>query len=234
MQNSLRQQLWRGLTANLNYTWSHAIDDDSSTTTPMDSYNLSLDKGASTFDARQILTGFITYEIPQYGHFAPRLTKGWQVSSLLTFSTGSPVNITTGKNTDLTGENKDRVNLIGDPFANVPVLTGTQAVQYLNPAAFASPASGAYGDLGRDAIYGPGFGSVDFSIFKRTPITERFMAELRVEILNVFNRTNWASPTATLSSASFGELTQTKNGQSAPGLGFGEPRNVQLALKIIF
>jgi hypothetical protein len=60
------------------------------------------------------------------------------------------------------------------------------------------------------------------------------MTELRVEILNVFNQINWANPTATLSSASFGELTQTKNGQSAPGLGFGEPRNVQLALKIIF
>jgi hypothetical protein len=116
----------------------------------------------------------------------------------------------------------------------VPVLTGTQAVQYFNPAAFAAPASGTYGDLGRDVIYGPGFGSVDFSIFKRTPITERIMTELRVEILNVFNQTNWASPTATLSSASFGELTQTKNGQSAPGLGFGEPRNVQLGLKLIF
>jgi hypothetical protein len=234
MQNSLRQQLSHGFTANLNYTWSHAIDDDSSTTTPMDSYNLSLDKGASTFDARQILTGFITYEVPQYGRFAPRLTKGWQLNALLTFSTGSPVNITTGKNTDLTGENKDRVNLVGNPYANVPVLTGTQAVQYFNPAAFAAPASGTYGDLGRDIIYGPGFGSVDFSIFKRTPITERIMTELRVEILNVFNQTNWASPTATLSSASFGELTQTKNGQSAPGLGFGEPRNVQLALKLIF
>ena len=234
MQNSLRQQLWHGATANLNYTWSHAIDDDSSTTTPMDSYNLRLDRGASTFDARQILTGFITYALPQFGHFAPRLTNGWQLNGLLTFSTGSPVNITTGKNTDLTGENKDRVNIVGNPFTNIPVLTGTQAVQYFNPAAFAAPASGTYGDLGRDAIYGPGFGSVDFSVFKRTPITEKIMTELRVEILNVFNQINWANPTATLSSASFGELTQTKNGQSAPGLDVGEPRTVRLALKLIF
>jgi hypothetical protein len=233
MQVSLHQQFWRGMTANMYYTWSHAIDDDSSTTTPMDSYNLALDKGASSFDGRQVLTGFITYQIPQVGNLK-RLTGGWQVSALLTYSTGLPVNITTGKNTDLTGENKDRPNLIGDPFANVPVLTGTRVVQYLNPAAFAVPANGTYGDLGRDAIYGPKFGSCDFSVFKHTAITEKITTELRFEILNLFNEINWANPTATLSSASFGQLTQTKNGQSAPGLGFGEPRNVQLALKIIF
>jgi len=234
LQASLRQQLWHGLAANPNYTWSHAIDDDSSYTAPMDSYNLALDKGNSTSDTRHIVTGFISYELPQLGHFAPRLTKRWQLNSLLTFTSGSPINITTGKNTDLTGENKDRVNLIGNPFANVPVLTGTLAMQYLNPAAFAVPASGTYGNLGRDAIYGPGFGSFDFSIFKHTPITERIKSELRIEILNLFNRTNWASPTTSFSSASFGELTQTKNGSSAPGLGFGEPRNVQLGLKLIF
>ena len=234
LQTSIRQQLWHGLAANINYTWSHAIDDDSTYTTPMNSYNLALDKGNSTFDQRQIVTGFLSYALPQFGHFAPRLTNGWQFNSLLTFGSGQPVNITTGKNTDLTGENKDRVNLIGNPFTNVPVLTGTLAQQYLNPAAFAVPLSGTYGNLGRDAIFGPGFGAVDFSIFKRTPITERIMTELRVEILNLFNRTNWANPTASFASASFGELTQTRNGSSAPGLGFGEPRNVQLGLKIIF
>lgn len=234
LQASLHQQLWHGLAANLNYTWSHAIDDDSSYTTPMNSYNLGLDKGNSTFDTRHILTGFISYALPQLGAFAPRLTRGWQLNTLLTFTTGSPINITTGKNTDLTGENKDRVTLVGDPFANVPVLSGTRAVQYLNPAAFVAPPSGAYGDLGRDALFGPGFGSFDFSVFKHTRITERVMSEFRVEILNLFNRTNWANPSTSFSSASFGQLTQTKNGSSAPGLGFGEPRNVQLGLKLIF
>jgi len=124
--------------------------------------------------------------------------------------------------------------LIGNPYANVPVLTGTLAVQYFNPAAFAKPAAGTYGNLGRDALYGPGFGSVDFSMFKNIPIKENIHAQFRVEIFNLFNRTNWANPTTTFTSSSFGELTQTKNASSAPGLGFGEPRNVQLALKIIF
>jgi hypothetical protein len=123
---------------------------------------------------------------------------------------------------------------VGNPYANVPVLTGTLAVQYFNPAAFAKPAAGTSGTLGRDALYGPGFNSVDFSLFKKIPITEKIYGQFRVEIFNLFNRTNWANPTTTFTSSSFGELTQTKSASSAPGLGFGEPRNVQLALKIIF
>jgi hypothetical protein len=235
LQASLRQRLWRGLAANFNYTWSHAVDDASDNKpNPENSYNIVNDTGASKFDARHIVSGFISYEVPQWAHFAPRLTRGWQVNSLFTTSTGSPFNILAGTNVSGTGENQDRVNLIGDPFANVPVLTGTTAVQYFNPAAFGKPAAGTYGNLGRDALYGPGFGSVDFSIFKRTRITERIGSEFRVEIFNLFNRTNWANPNATFTSGSFGQLTATKNGTTGAGLGFGEPRNTQLSLKITF
>jgi Carboxypeptidase regulatory-like domain len=234
MQTSVHQQFWNGLTANMNFTWSHAIDDASSATTPMNSYNLEADRGNSTFDEALVLTGFITYRVPQLAHFAPRLTNGWQLNSRITYDSGTPLNFKTGQNTDGTGEENDRDNLVGNPYANVPVLTGTQAVQYFNPAAFAIPAKNTYGNLGRDALYGPGFGSVDFSIFKRIPIHERVYAEFRAEIFNILNRTNWASPSTSITSASFGEMTQTKNGSSAPGLGFGEPRNTQLGLKLIF
>jgi hypothetical protein len=235
LQAQLRQQLSHGLSVNFNYTWGHAIDDASDAKpNPENSYNLANDKGSSKFDARQFVSGFISYQAPQWAKFAPRLTKGWQFNSLFTFSTGSPFNILAGTNVSGTGENQDRVNLVGDPYANVPVLTNTTAVQYFNPAAFAKPAAGTYGNLGRNALYGPGFGSVDFSVFKRTPITERIGTEFRVEIFNLLNRMNWANPNATFTSGSFGQLTATKNGSSGAGLGFGEPRNTQLSLRIIF
>jgi len=235
LQTALRQRLRKGLSVNFNYTWSHAIDDASDAKpNPENSFYLINDKGSSKFDARHIVSGFVSYEAPQFAKFAPRLTKGWQFNSLFTFSTGSPFNILAGTNVSGTGENQDRVNLIGDPYANVPVLTGTTAVQYFNPAAFGKPAAGTYGNLGRDALYGPGFGSADVSVFKRTPITERISTEFRVEVFNVFNRTNWANPNVTFTSGSFGQLTATKNGSSGAGLGFGEPRNTQLSLKVIF
>src|SRR5262249_25260801 len=149
------------------------------------------------------------YAVPQFTAFAPKLTQGWQFHTLITETSGSPINITDGKNIDLTGENKDRPNLIGNPFANIPVLTNTRAIQYFNPTAFQASASGTYGNLGRDAVVGPGFGAVDFSIFKRTPLTEKVMSELRVETFNVFNHVNWANPNTNLSSSSFGQLTNT-------------------------
>ncbi len=236
LQVSLRQRLWKGLSATGNYTWGHAIDDTSAVrnTVPTDSYDLTFQRGSSTFDVRQVFTSFISYDVPQLGTRLPRLTKGWQLNSLLTFSTGQPINILAGTNVSGTGENQDRVNVVGDPFANVPVLTNTTAVQYFNPAAFAKPAAGTFGNIGRDALYGPGFGSVDFSVFKKTRITERISAEFRVEIFNLFNRTNWANPNVTFSSSSFGQLTSTFSNGSAPGLGVGEPRNTQLALKILW
>lgn len=233
-QATLRQQLLHGLTANLNYTFSKVLDDVSTVTTPANSYSLRNDYGPATFDARNALTGFVSYTVPKFTRFAPRLTDGWQINSLITAAGGNPVNILAGTNVSGTGENKDRVNIVGDPYATNSTITGSLAQLYLVKSAFAVPGSGTFGNLGRDIIYGPGFGAWDFSVFKHTPITERINSEFRVEIFNLTNRTNWANPTATYTSASFGELTQTRNGSSAPGLGFGEPRNIQLALKLTF
>ncbi len=75
---------------------------------------------------------------------------------------------------------------------------------------------------------------MDASLFKTTQITERVRAQFRFEVFNIFNLVNWANPVTNFSSGSFGLLTNTRNGGSAPGVGLGEPRNVQLALKILF
>jgi hypothetical protein len=88
--------------------------------------------------------------------------------------------------------------------------------------------------VSRDSVYGPGFGDIDLSFFKVTPVTERVNVELRAEIYNIANQANFANPSGTVTSSSFGTLTQTRNGSSAPGLGQGEPRNMQFALKFSF
>jgi hypothetical protein len=177
----------------------------------------------------------VSYQLPGSATFAPRLTKGWQLNSLITLHGGTPLNILAGTNRSGTGENRDRVDLVGDPFTGFSsAIANSLAIQYITKAAFANPATGTFGNIGRNPIYGPGFGSVDFSVFKKTPITERVQAEFRVEIFNLFNRTNYANPSTTFSSSSFGQITATRNGGSAPGLGFGEPRNTQLGLRLVF
>ncbi len=237
LQVQLRQSFRKGLTGTFNYTWGHAIDNTSDVrnTVPTNSYDLKDERGASTFDIRHIVTSFWSYQLPQLGHFAPRLTQGWQVNSLFTVHGGTPLNILAGTNRSGTGENRDRVDVIGDPFTGFSsAIPNSLAIQYITKAAFANPATGTFGNIGRNAIYGPGFGSVDFSVFKKTKMSERVSAEFRAEIFNLFNRTNYANPSTTFSSSSFGQITATRNGGSAPGLGFGEPRNTQLGLHLVF
>jgi hypothetical protein len=61
------------------------------------------------------------------------------------------------------------------------------------------------------------------------------MSEFRVEIFNIFNFNNFANPSVSnITSSTFGLITQTRNGSGAPGLGYGEPFNVQFAFKLSF
>lgn len=236
LQLSLRQSAWHGISATAYYTWGKAMDYVSSVTTPMNSYNLRADYGPSNFDSRNTFNGFAQYEVPQLFYAVPRVSKGWQLNALYSFSGGTPINFLSGTDLSKTSENKDRPNYTGAPIFAGRVISKSstsQTFQYINKAAFAAPVSG-YGNARRNMVYGPGFGDVDFSIFKHTPITERVMTEFRVEVFNIVNQANFANPSGTVSSSTFGTLTQTRNGSSAPGLGQGEPRNVQFALKVSF
>ncbi|NDD65227.1 MAG: TonB-dependent receptor, partial [Acidobacteria bacterium] len=221
------------------YTLGHSIDTSSEArnTLPANSYDVRNERGNSAFDVRHTFRGSFTYDLPVLLKSLPsRLVNGWQVNSILAFNTGTPINITAGYNRSLSGDGNDRVDLVGDPAA------GRSGTRYLNPAAFSVPRNptggavtdGKFGSLGRNALYGPVFRAVDVSLFKTTEITEKLKAQFRFEVFNIFNSVNWANPVTNFSSGSFGLLTNTRNGSSAPGVGLGEPRNVQLALKILF
>jgi hypothetical protein len=71
-------------------------------------------------------------------------------------------------------------------------------------------------------------------VIKHTSITEKVSSEFRVEIFNIFNLHNFANPTTTPTSSSFGIITNTRNAANAPGIGSGEPFNIQFAGKISF
>lgn len=236
LQMSLIQSAWHGVSGRLNYTLSHANDNGSEArnTLPMIQGNIDADWGNADFDVRHVLTAGFTYNIPTWG--AGRFGDGWQVNTIATFQSGRPFNITTGTDASGTGVRSDRPNLVGDPYAGIVQPTTTPlSVQSFNPAAFAAPAAGTFGNLERNALYGPGFNSVDLSLFKTTKLTKGASAQLRLEVFNLFNTINWANPGTSLSSSTtFGVITNTRNANNAPGIGAGEPRNVQLAVKFLF
>jgi Carboxypeptidase regulatory-like domain/TonB dependent receptor len=236
LQAQVTQRLLKGVNATVNYTWSHSIDNASEARSVVPSYsaNLNLDRGNSDFDTRQIFTAFVSYSEPNFKLPLKFLTGGWQFNFLTTAHTGLPILFRAGTDVNGDGDTFDRINLVGDPFANVPLNTSATSRNWVNKAAFASAAAGTLGNLGRNAIFGPSFFAIDPSAFKEFKIKERISAQFRVEVFNVLNWANFANPTVTFNSGSFGTITNTRNGSGAPGLGAGEPRNVQLALKLLW
>jgi hypothetical protein len=253
LQASIRTNLWHGITSQFSYTYGHAIDDASAirSRNPTDSRNLAFDRGNADYDVRQTFTDYIVYSLPAFGKGPKPLVQGWQFNAVMSFFTGLPLTAYSGKNVSGTFEGRDRVDLVGNPYSggSQAIITnadGTKYAQYLNPAAFAQPAPGTFGNLGRNALYGPGFADVNFAVMKNTHINERITTQFRVEIFNLFNRANlpipgsgaanMTSPPGTkLNSSSFGRIFDTVGDfNGAPGIGAGEPFNVQLALKILF
>lgn len=259
LQTTLRQATWKGLAGSVNYTWSKSLDDASSNTTPMNSYNLHQDYGPSTFDNRNVLNGYVIYTLPKFTSFAPRLTSGYQLNSSFTYSSGIPISPQYSTNIDGTGELKDRPNYTGvSPYVggaqlasststgrsyrylqnlvSKPSFTcpGAVSISITNPAVCPVSVTGVYGNERRNNFTGPNFRTVDASLIKQTSITERVKSEFRVEIFNVLNFNNYANPTVTATSGSFGIITSTRNGINAPGIGYGEPLNIQFAFKVSF
>jgi hypothetical protein len=241
LQATIKQAPWHGVQATMNYTWGRSMDDGSTSTTPMNSYNLRQDYGPSTFDNRQLLNGTVFYTVPQFLHAVPRLTKGFQVNAIYTYSSGIPISPLVSTDVSKTNQIKDRPNVTGvNPYTGLKLFSNTASGRQYSwmtnaTGAFTTPAVGTYGNERRDAYYGPNFRTIDFSMIKHTPITEKVMSEFRAEIFNIFNFNNFANPSvSSITSSTFGLITNTRNGAASPGIGYGEPFNIQLALKISF
>jgi Carboxypeptidase regulatory-like domain/TonB dependent receptor len=244
LQTTIRTSGFHGLTAQGSYTYGHALDVISSTRglAPQDSTNLRGEYGNADFDVRHTFNGYVVYEAPQIGHSWPLLTKGWQGNAFVTAFTGTPFSVKVGTDNSGSGENQDRVNVV--PGVAKKTTTGTSliggnatTVPYAllyNIAAFTAPAPGTFGTSARNLLRGPGFFTTDASLVKNTRIHEGVSLQLRAELFNIFNHVNLANPTASIASASFGKSTSTRNSGGAPGIGPGEPFNVQFAGKIIF
>ena len=238
LQVTLRSSSWHGLESQFAYAWSHNLDDSTEfNILPQNSLNLAGDWGNSQYDIRNHFAGYLTYAIPGLSYGPKILTSGWEVNSVLKFQDGEPVNVLSGQDNSGTGENEDRASISGPALNSNRSVQQHSYAQYLNPSSFTLPAYGTYGNLGRNQVTGPGFGDVDLSLLKNFPLyQERVKAQFRVEMFNVFNRTNLAQPLANLGYGSaFGESTSTIGvSYGAPGIGSGEPYNTQLALKILF
>jgi hypothetical protein len=267
LQTSFSVRDRRGFSTQINYTWSHSIDNASdgqdyvaNATQPDNSFCTRCEKANSNFDNRHRFVVSASYAIPNFSESHPRLGKGWQLNTVVTLRTGNPFHLTLFDDYNNTGEFFPRPDLIGDPYAGTSApdkfinLSAFKVPCTLDPAGDGSaasciPGTWHFGSLGRNALRGPGYRNVDFSIFKDTDITEKLRIQLRAEVFNIFNHPNFSNPllpsfAADMTSSvdpvtgrgtGFLPITVTPDvGIGNPFLGGGGPRNIQLAMKLIF
>ena len=241
LQAIFKLRSWHGVSGQMAYTWGHALDEvtEYRGVIPHDSFNLNIDYANSDFDTRHNFTTYLSWDIPGSSHGPAILTHGWVLSALLSLHSGQPFNPQTGS--DASGTQRPGLNLIANPYAGVSHVFSAAlgGEPWINPNAFCIPGPGCAGprnpngDLGRNALVGPGFADLDLSIFKNIPLKERFKLQLRAEMFNVFNRINLASGAFAVGpNGVVGDTIGDFNG--APGLGPGEPFNLQIAAKVVF
>ena len=223
-----------GLQAMFSFVWSHSIDnasteDDYSTADVPPYVTFPIDRGNSDFDVRLSTFAGLVYQ--------PRKLRGWSVDGVFRARTGFPTDVTVAELT--------RPNLVAGQSAWISDnASGTG--RRLNPAAFAPPASGMQGTVGRNVFFGPGMWQLDLAAQREIPLSARTALQFRVEAFNALNHPNFGNPDGSFTGSTdalFGRPSTMLNqflGVGGPAYGLtpalqiGGPRAMQIALRLRF
>lgn len=143
---------------------------------------------------------------------------GWEVNTLLTFSSGFPLNSGSqlrevALQNPVLWEGAQRPNLIGDP--SVPGSVESKLNNYVNAAPFSRPAPDTFGTMPRTvANYrSPALKNADAAIFKNLRFTEALYMQLRLEASNVTNTPTFATPHLSYGASNFGFIDSYAGGR---------------------
>jgi hypothetical protein len=197
-----------------------------------------VDYGPCDFDLRHNWTSNLIWQLPFQGN---RLKQGWQLSLITSVHSGTPYSVYDAIDRADVGAggaaaNAERPDLVPGASSNPTSVRQTPlGVFGFDPSAFQPQPLGVFGNLGRNTLVASGVRDVDFSLSKSTKITERTSAQLRLDIFNLANHTNFGFPNAALYS-----------GQDALGNVIANPtagqitstattsRQIQLSAKFVF
>ena len=246
LQVKAQQHLSHGLSFLVSYTWSKSLDTGCSGFAGIEGcsisnpYNIRGEKSVSSFDLPHMLSVSSLWELPfgkgrqflnQRG-IASTLAGNWQLNGIFRTFGGQPITVQAGADFANTGNGGwERPDQIGNP-----IPANRDRLNWFNRAAFAFPpdcrvvaiADCRFGTLGRNTLRGPGFGNLDFSVFRDFLISDRLgKIQFRAEFFNLTNHTNFTigpfNSTLNLNSTTFGQIFS-----AAPS------RQIQFAGKWIF
>lgn len=245
LQIWLNRRFTKRLSYSVSYSWSHALSDvplTSFTSGTTDPFNYHLDYGDADLDRRHIFVANAVYALPTFGRvgsFVDQVLGGWQLNSIVTIYSGIPLDVFSGAPPNYNGLAANPANggLRPDLVPGQSIYLHTSdSTAYLNPAAFALPPLGTFGNLTRGMVRQPSIHNVDFSLAKNWSMRERYRLQFRAEFFNLFNHTNFNGFGNSVFVVTPGSNTITTSVNSQFGFLNSDlgPRNIQFGLKLNF
>jgi outer membrane receptor protein involved in Fe transport len=226
------KRLSRGFSVQGAYTWSKSLDQASAIALGAavpNVFDMRSQWGRSDFDARHVMALSWIWDLPAFtaSPSAVRwIAGGWQVNGLLMMRTGQPVNILTGQDNALSSTPNQRPNIVGNPNLSPGRSRSELVAAWFDRTAFANPATGTYGNFGRNVLDAPGNFNLNAGVFKSFPIPlrEGTRFEFRTEFFSLTNTPTFNNPNNSLSAgANMGRITSA-----------GGARVIQFAGKLLF
>jgi hypothetical protein len=237
LQAKLEKRASKGFAALVSYTYSKSLQnqggDIDNQSTVQDDNNPNAAYGLSDFDIGQTLSVSAIYQMPfgrgqrflANGRYIDKLVGGWELSGIITATSGFPFTVTSTQDYSNTGSPSPRPDRICNG-------TGPKTIsEWFNTSCFTTAvlaqalADGTprFGTSERNILIGPGVQNWDIAFIKKTRINDRMTVEFRGELFNAFNHTNFGIPGSVVGTSTVGIISSSSG-----------PRDIQLALKVDF
>jgi hypothetical protein len=243
LQASLKRPITSGWMWETHYMWAHALSDNgfgAGEYPHIENYScIKCSYSSSDIDVRHSLSVNSVYELPfgpgkrvlTAGGVAGKLLGGWELSGVATASSGRPIDILVDRSSSDLPDGVTR-NQRPDLVPGMSIYPANQTINnWFNLAAFAVPAPGTWGNVGRNIGRGPGYYEIDTALEKEMSVTERLAVKFRAEAFNLLNHPTYGDPASDISSGSFGVITSPLNSGAT---GIGTPRRIQFMLRLEF
>ena len=228
LQVNLNKRLSKGAAFSVAYTYSKALDYGTFLENP---FNLRANYGPANWDQQQMVTISHIFDLP-FGQGTNRWNQGmiskilgnWKINGLFHWTSGAPYNIYS----DSLGCNCPG---IASTFASAVPGIGVNGSAGFNPSSFVLPTPGSFGNLARNSVRRSDFTDYNLSLFKQFPLAENRILELRAEVYNLLNSTQYGFPYNNISFANFGSPSPATG---FTGLFGGEGRTFVLGARFLF